>query len=141
LIRRIPAELARHQPVRSLFAVSRELPAPALDVRQRMRAQVEGLLRDELTLAPERIARLIERELARFRRSLQVAIRLHPDDVATIECAAELAARFELGSVELLADASLTRGGCMVSSERGELDARVETRVERMIALLCGEQT
>ncbi|TDM09410.1 MAG: hypothetical protein C4K60_09075 [Ideonella sp. MAG2] len=53
-------------------------------------------------------------------------LRMHPQDLALIETGAgeDLRARHVL----LLADPALSRGGCVVETNMGEVDARVEAR-------------
>ena len=59
---------------------------------------------------------------------------LHPDDLALLR---------ELGAVEshwqLHADASLTRGGCQLESERSRLDATVEARLAAVVDAVLGD--
>lgn len=100
-----------------------------------------ALLWDELTLAPARVYALAARELARFRGAAAVELRVHPDDLALCEGARELARELEIERLTVAADSAITRGGCTITSERGELDARVETRIERMLALLEGARS
>jgi flagellar assembly protein FliH len=69
-----------------------------------------------LTLARVALERLHPRALAK--------VLLHPDDFAYVN-----ARRHELShgsTLELVADASITRGGCLVQSEHGDMDARLE---------------
>ncbi len=69
-----------------------------------------------LTLARVALSRLHPRAVA--------TVRLHPDDYAYANTHREL-----LGTscvVELLADPEIGRGGCVVRSEHGDVDARIE---------------
>jgi len=139
VIRRIPAAEAALDPARALFASRAPSEPRSPSFRALAQAQLSELLSDELTLAPERIARLVERELTRLRGAREVRLELHPDDLVLLPAPAELAARFELAQLTLAPAVELTRGGCIVGSERGEIDARIETRVARMLALLYRE--
>jgi flagellar biosynthesis/type III secretory pathway protein FliH len=40
------------------------------------------------------------------------------------------------GSLELAPDATLSRGGCVLTSNLGEVDAQIETRLELALTLL-----
>lgn len=107
---------------------------------RRAREQLAALLHDELTLCPQRVRALCLRELSRFRGAASVVLTVHPDDVASLEPSASVCAEFELFRLEIRPDATLTRGGCTIASDSGEVDARIETRIARMLSLLYGEQ-
>lgn len=83
----------------------------------------QGATRDALT-------RMVREASASARE--QIAVRLHPDDIALLRSGTE--AREE--TVRLLADASVRLGGCMVESSTGLLDARFETQMEQLGAAL-----
>lgn len=126
------------EPARPLALPQGPLPeasAPTVDARRR--ALLISLLHDELTLAPQRVQQLARRELARFRGDV-VVVSAHPEDAALLSHA-QLTEDNELERLELREDATLTRGGLLFESPRGTVDARVETRIERMMELLCGE--
>ena len=95
------------------------------------------LLSEELRLAPEHIAHVVERELLRVRTASQVILRLHPDDLAWLKTAAEYTVQLELsGKLSLSADAAVSRGGCFIASNLGEVDAQLETRLSLALKLL-----
>jgi Flagellar assembly protein FliH len=96
-----------------------------------------ALLSEELRLRPEHVASVVERELARVRRARNVTLRVHPADLALLEGADTLRTRLELlGTLTLRADASLERGGCVLETDLGEVDARLETRLALALTLL-----
>jgi flagellar biosynthesis/type III secretory pathway protein FliH len=99
------------------------------------------LLGSALESAPEKIATLLKPHLERMRRAQRLALRLHPDDATWLEqhpdTLQELREQHTLASsLELRPDPSITRGGCVVESNIGELDARVETRLSRLARAL-----
>ena len=59
----------------------------------------------------------------------QVTVRLHPADLAALQAAGGLDA-----ATQWAADKSIELGGCVVETEGGTLDARLETQVERLRA-------
>jgi flagellar assembly protein FliH len=61
-------------------------------------------------------------------------LRLHPDDLALLQPA--MGEALEAMKVHLVADDLLTRGGCLVESASGAVDARVEKRWARAVANL-----
>jgi flagellar biosynthesis/type III secretory pathway protein FliH len=84
-----------------------------------------------LAAAPSDIADLLAPHLARMRRAQHVVLHVNPLDAAWLgEHEAELRARVELaGSLELRENDAISRGGCLLESNIGELDARLETRL------------
>ena len=73
---------------------------------------------------PEHVRALVDEALTRVRRARQVRVRVHPED-----------ARY-LDGIALVTDDTLARGDCVVESELGEVDARIETRVEALARVL-----
>ena len=88
------------------------------------------IVRTELATQPQIIAAVATDALN--------TLRVHPDDHALVaQGAAEgLAAR----GARLLADASLARGGCLVESDIGVIDATLEARWRRSVAALGCEE-
>ena len=66
-----------------------------------------------------------------------IALRVHPDDHALVVAGAsdDLAAR----GARLIADADVVRGGCVVESDLGVIDASIEARWRRAAAALGQE--
>jgi flagellar biosynthesis/type III secretory pathway protein FliH len=92
------------------------------------------LLGTTLSMEPDKIVSLLKPHLARMRRAQRLVLHLHPDDATWLqehpEALTELREQHTLASsIELRSDASITRGGCVVESNIGDLDARVETRL------------
>ena len=70
-----------------------------------------------------------------------ITVLVHPDDKAFLEpVVPELIATMDRPlHATLREDESITRGGCIVRTQGGEIDARIETQVERIVdALLPG---
>ena len=92
------------------------------------------LLGTTLCGEPDKILALLRPHLARMRRAQRLVLRLHPEDVAWLQSHPhrlnELREQHTLASsLELRSDPAITRGGCVVESNLGDLDARVETRL------------
>ncbi len=98
-------------------------------------ALARQVVRGELAQRPELVAQVAQEALAAtLVAAQQIAVHLHPDDLPLVqtqvgEAMAERGAR-------LVADASLTRGGCVVDSEVGVVDASVEARWQRATATM-----
>lgn len=109
-------------------AVEQELAQLALVVARRVIAH-------ELTASPERVVQAVRQAAAALPSATrELRVRLHPDDLALLR---------ELDMVEthwqLLADPSISRGGCRLESERSRLDARLETRLAAMVDAVLGD--
>ena len=98
-----------------------------------------AIVRAELVAQPELVAAVAQEAVDTLLLSARhITLRVHPDDHAFVATGAAdvLAAR----GARLLADASMTRGGCLVESDIGVIDASIETRWRRAAASLgCDE--
>ncbi len=93
------------------------------------------VVRTELQTQPALIASVAREALDTLLLSAEhITLRVHPDDHALVALGATdvLAAR----GARLLSDASMTRGGCLVESDIGVIDASLETRWRRAAASL-----
>ena len=97
------------------------------------------IVRSELTSRPALIANVAQEAIDTLLLSAKhITLRVHPDDHPfVVQGAADvLAAR----GARLLADASMARGGCLVESDIGVIDASLEARWRRAAASLgCDE--
>ena len=93
------------------------------------------IVRSELGLRPELIAHVAQEALDTLLLSAKhITLRVHPDDHALVaDGAAEV---LKARGARLLADASMTRGGCLVESDIGVIDASIDTRWRRAAASL-----
>jgi flagellar assembly protein FliH len=139
MIRRVTRAALKHPlepllaPEPSAFA---ERLAPASPVDRIGRALV-ALLDAELKLAPEHVREVVERELTRLHPARRVVLRVHPDDLALLDAAETLRARHELRApLSFEADVTLSRGGCVIDTDLGRIDARLETRLSLALALV-----
>jgi flagellar assembly protein FliH len=98
------------------------------------------IVRSELVQRPELVATVAQEAVDTLLLSARhITLRVHPDDHDLVARGAGdvLAAR----GARLLADASITRGGCVVESDIGVIDGSVETRWRRAAAALgCDER-
>ena len=105
----------------ALAAAEKELGTLAL-------AAAKRILGEELSIAPDRIGAVVEGVLTRARRARSIKVRVHPDDVAAL--------RKLHASLSIEPDPSLTRGGCVVETDLGELDARLEVQIAALARAL-----
>jgi flagellar assembly protein FliH len=93
------------------------------------------VVRDELRVRPELVARVAQEALDTLLLSARhITLRVHPDDHALVAAGAGdgIAAR----GARLVADSAIARGGCMVESDIGVIDAGIDTRWRRAAAAL-----
>lgn len=93
------------------------------------------IVRSELSARPALVAQVAQEAVDTLLLSARhITLRVHPDDQPLVaQGAAEvLAAR----GARLVADPSLARGGCLVESDIGVVDATLENRWQRAVASL-----
>ena len=92
-------------------------------------------------LYPEAVVENFKRALRLVESNTNLTVRVHPDQIASIDTFAETVLKRGDASrvVELVPDKSIAPGGCKVDSDRAGVDATLETQVEQIVALLLGE--
>jgi flagellar assembly protein FliH len=98
----------------------------------------EKLIRSALKTHPERAAPMIAEALKLAAGSPSIKIWLSPGDMAHLGDDAPQMVRSicHVQEVTLLQDDQLSPGGCRIETQHGEVDARLETMLERMTAEL-----
>ena len=104
-----------------------------------------GLLRLACAVAARVVRQVAQKDLTLVRHTLeqgidlaaahgQVTVRVHPLDAQTVrQFLPEVVRTVEgLGEWAVQADESVGRGGCVIRTLRGELDARLETQLDRI---------
>jgi len=119
----------------------REASAPTvIALALKMAEQIVGRA---VTLAPDVMADIVGAALAACRpRGDWVRVRVHPDDAAAVTARRDaLAARAPRGAaLEVVADESVGRAGCVIETAFGRVDARLETQLAALERALT-EQT
>jgi len=88
----------------------------------------------ELSTQPEQIRDVVTQAIAALPAgNRHVRIHLHPEDAHLL---AENLDVHDGGSWKIIEDASLTRGGCIVDTGATRIDARLETRLQDILARL-----
>jgi flagellar biosynthesis/type III secretory pathway protein FliH len=97
-------------------------------------AIAERLIRRALHVQPEITLDLIREALELAGGSPQIRVRLHPADCERLQAAIEELVRLRgLESVvQLLPDAAVSPGGCLVQTESGTIDQRFESQLARI---------
>ncbi|MEZ5563343.1 MAG: flagellar assembly protein FliH [Gammaproteobacteria bacterium] len=104
-----------------------------------VQAVVRQLIRREVHIDPKHIIGVIREGLAALPLAAgDITVRLHPDDAEVVRsCLAENAAD---RAWRIEADPLTERGGCLITSARSTIDARLETRLARVIAALLEDE-
>lgn len=117
---------------RESAGLDQELAQPLLDLALDVARQMLGCA---LAVRPALVLALVQEAI----RSLPVLgderrLRLHPQDAALVRDLA--GASLQASGWTIVEDAAMSRGGCVVSSSHGEIDATPETRWRRILAAL-----
>jgi flagellar assembly protein FliH len=97
------------------------------------------IVRSELSSRPELVTQVAQEAVDTLLLSARhITLRVHPDDHGYIARGADEVIKAR--GARLLADATISRGGCIVESDIGVIDAAIETRWRRAAASLgCDE--
>jgi flagellar assembly protein FliH len=90
----------------------------------------------EVSLDPELVAAMAHVALKKLGTSSPATIRLNPDDYTVV---ARESARWTGTQVTVVPDPSVARGGCLVESEFGRIDATLDTQFDEMTRALLGD--
>jgi flagellar biosynthesis/type III secretory pathway protein FliH len=84
---------------------------------------------------------IVSQALGAVRRARRIKVRICPEDAPALrEREGWLVARVSQGaSFELCEDPSIARGGCIVETDTGSVDARLETQLAALRRALFGE--
>jgi flagellar assembly protein FliH len=97
------------------------------------------LARRELRVDPTQVIGIIRESLAQLPASARdVRIHLHPEDAVTVR--ERLAEPSKERAWTIVEDPTLSRGGCMVRTENSQIDVRLDSRINAVIASALGEE-
>ncbi len=100
-------------------------------------AIAKQLVRRELKTAPGELVPVVREALAALPSAARkIRIHLHPSDCGMVE--ESLGADVQRGDWSIVEDPSLAVGDCRVFSKTSAIDARLETRIESVIATIVG---
>jgi flagellar biosynthesis/type III secretory pathway protein FliH len=98
------------------------------DLVQLALAVARKIVGHEVSIGPEAVGRIIRQALDRVEHAGRITIKLNPAD---LELLAEIKPQLlsglpEAGRAAFEADAGIARGGCLIETDGGEVDARIE---------------
>jgi flagellar assembly protein FliH len=105
----------------------------------KLSAAIAGkILRQELAQRPELALAIIREALQLAMGQPDVKLHLHPLDLEQLhDCGKEVVSRLRaVGEATLVADENVSRGGCLIETHHGVIDARIETQIERITSEL-----
>jgi flagellar assembly protein FliH len=116
---RFTATLEELHDLRSALAVraERDLVRLALELARKV-------VQREVTIDPEIALTLTRVALSRIHNRASATIHLNPDDFAFVNSQREHL--HSSGTIEIVQDRSITRGGCLIETNMGDVDARIE---------------
>lgn len=109
------------------------------DIAQLAMAVARQLIRRELKTAPDEVIACVREALAALPAAArEVRVSLNPEDAVLIR--SHLGEGHVARAWELLDDPLISRGGCLIHSDHSRIDARVDTRLARVIGAVLGGQ-
>jgi flagellar assembly protein FliH len=94
------------------------------------------IVREKIDAADPVALRAIQDAMDSLPGSTSLRARLHPGDLELL--ARELKGEIDRGRLELVPDEAITRGGCVVESAVGTVDATIETALDSLRAASLG---
>jgi flagellar biosynthesis/type III secretory pathway protein FliH len=87
-----------------------------------------------MPISPEMIEASVREALAQVQETTELSIFLHPDDLALLEKMHSplLTAKNGADQAQFNSSSDVSRGGCLVQTRFGVIDARRETKVEQL---------
>jgi flagellar assembly protein FliH len=121
------------QPLHELDAqVEQQLTHLALTIARQ-------LVRRELRIDPAQVIAVIRETVALLPATARdVRVHMHPEDAAVVR--EKLAAPGAERAWTIVEDPVMTRGGCRVTTDTAQIDARLETRINSVISALLGDE-
>lgn len=127
----------------ALDALARPLALMDSQVQEQLAELAVGiarqLLRRELRTDPSQVISVVRETVALLPAAARdVRVQLHPEDAALLR--ERLVAPQVESAWTILEDPVMSRGGCRVTAEAAEIDARVETRLSAVMSALLGDE-
>ena len=103
----------------------------------------EKILRQRIETHPDAIVPMVDEALRVFlaQNHSRVVLRVHPDDAGVLAARQQrwLERNPAIGSLAVVPDEGIGRGGCRIETESGTVDATLETQLEVIERHLLGE--
>ena len=95
----------------------------------------------EVKITRETVACVAREALSRVDNPAKIKIKLNPDDLQFINDTPSQLSHFlhDVDNIRFEAEASIQKGGCLVETDRGDIDARIEKQFEAIEELFQAE--
>lgn len=106
-------------------------------------ALAERVTHRQIAAQPELIADQIAETLALVGRRSKAVVRIHPDDRAILtDVLEDIVARVDsCAEATIVDDPAIARGGCIVTTDGGHIDASISTQLDRLAETLLPGRT
>jgi flagellar biosynthesis/type III secretory pathway protein FliH len=96
-------------------------------------------MRAELCANPERVVDVVRGAIRRATDRERIVARVHPDDLDLVREGAEdiLRRMGGISRLDVLEDPRIARGGCLLETPAGDVDARLESQLARVLEALA----
>lgn len=103
-------------------------------------AIAEKIVRREIASTPEVSTTLLRESLQLASGCGEIHVRLNPQDLSSMQSGETMLCDElkKLAPAQIIADASVSRGGCLVETKFGQIDNRIETQLARIAEELGG---
>jgi type III secretion system HrpE/YscL family protein len=126
------------QTTRALLQLRSQEGAIENDFIQLVRVCVEKVLGQEIKLNPDAVSGIVRMALKDARQQREIIVRVSPDDVENLNKnkrkLLEVLARANM--IEIREDQTITRGGCIILTELGTIDASLEQQLDALQAAI-----
>lgn len=104
-------------------------------------ALAEQLLHCQVSLKPDSVREMIAAPLRLAVGCDRIELRIHPDDCLVLGQRAEdfVSDLSGCNDIRLTKDATVERGGCIITTNHGQIDATIATQLERIAAELISD--
>lgn len=146
--REIDAEVAKlRSRITQLDAIMGSLARPFEELDAEVEQQLtvlaltvgKQMVRRELKTDPGQVIGVIRESVGRLPAAARdVRVHLHPEDAAVVR--ELLATPTNERAWTIVEDPALARGGCVVRTETSQIDARLESRMNAVVAALFGDE-
>jgi flagellar assembly protein FliH len=97
------------------------------------------LVRRELRIDPAQVIAVVRETVALLPAAARdVRVHMHPEDAAVVR--EKLAAPGAERAWTIVEDPVMSRGGCRITTDTAQIDARLETRINAVISALLGDE-
>jgi flagellar assembly protein FliH len=139
---RMQAKKELEQSLAALLKVKEEVDVERSAFFDRMEPEVarlavtiaEKVIAKELEAHPEVVIDLVKSALRRIREREVLRVRINPEDIPLVRAARDdmMSEISGIQKLDLIDDRRVGRGGCVVESSTGILDARIKTQLEQI---------